>query len=268
MSLKQDLDELSQLRQSIEKLPLHEAAMLNPAVSLGALFAKIPKEYPKSAPKSLATKMLFDAELVLSKKCIDNWGGNIHLDVLARRNTGFRNWNDILKAPRPLPKFDMRVKAMRFLAGEVERQTGETVLRSNSEYFEGPGYDRTTLEVTLPRPKPSGAVAEEVLEAVETGALDIPWDFRTDSKAFMKERVNEIVHACYTRWTEVTTEVNQAERRNMEAEVEEEHNLKRFKPKTIAALHSLAWQQGHSNGLEEVRLQYSDLVELLETTLD
>lgn len=266
MSLKQDLDELSQLRQSIEKLPLHEAAMLNPAVALGALFSKLPTRAPKTVSPALALR--FNSEMDASKKCIDNWGGNIHLDILARRNTGFLNWNEILTASGPLPKFDMRVKAMRLLADEVERQTDKAVFRSNSDYFDRPGYDLVTLEVTLPRPKPSGEVSEEIIRAVETGELDIPWDFRTDSKAFIKERVSEIVHSYYTRWTEVTTEVNQAERRGMEAEVEAEHDLKRFKPKTITALHSLAWQQGHAHGLEEVRLQYSDLVELLESTLD
>jgi len=262
--------EINQFRHRLVQCKDWEVADTNPALELAEYEAAMPKSLTKSQARTeLASKFTRTKEILADLRKV--WGDNKHLDILATHYTHYQSWADVCADPSP-PTFDMRIPALRFMAEAYDvwaRASGKGVsLKPYFGYFDGPGYNTSTLEAEITEPIRTEDARREIEAAIRDRSLQVPLDFITDTKAFITERARQINSSMQHRWLQVYNKIEQHHIEEMRKEMVEEHGLDRFKPETVAKLHSLTWENGHSSGFSEVKSQYRDLVELLETTLD
>ncbi len=248
----------------------HDAALENPGEELAKLKKSLDVKLTKAQQQSEIASQLARAQERLNELC-EKWEGDKHLDILTRHYTRFSSWEDLATYPSETPKFDWRVVALRTLAEAYDaravREKRSVSLKPYCGYFDGLGYDTITLEATIAEPPRGPDVKGELEDAIIQGELDVPHDFRLDSRAFVTERTRDIQTAMDKRWRKVWSNIEGHRIEEMKREMVEEHCLSRFSAKTVSALHSLAWDRGHSSGFDEVKSNYPDLVALLETTL-
>lgn len=184
-----------------------------------------------------------------------------YLDSLTSHTTPFSSWEQLCRLVKVGKEFafDMRIPEHVVLAAELDKTSNPAPRRFvpiDEIDFSNPSFKPPAIRTKV-------SIREEVI------ALNpaIPPAFKFDSRDY----IDRVTDAVFSYERDLISKFHSYESNQkveaMKKRVYDEYDLGRFKQGTIDKLHSLAWEHGHANGLSEVECQYSDLVELLETTL-
>lgn len=122
-------------------------------------------------------------------------------------------------------------------------------------------FDPETYKVLLPYPN-KDLIKKQILEQESQKNLSLP-----EGYVLSAEHLAGLVKIEYDKLMKAYNEADSAARNQFELDCEEEFGFSKLSPKIKSALHAKAWSDGHSYGYSEVKNQYYDLVELVETVI-